>query len=339
MNRPQFVDRLFRYYAGLGFTGRIAVGDSSGPEAFARTRETARRFEGVLDIDHVGAAGLTIGPCLKRLVERATTPYAAVVPDDDFLVPAALDRCVAFLTEHPEYAAAHGEGVTVILDTNGLRGNVVYCARYPQTVSEAGRPSQRLLDHLAHYTVSLFSVHRIESWRVMLRDVDPLADVSFSAEVLPCCLSVVLGKIKALDGLYLVRQSHAARLELPTMFDWVATPVWYASYQTTLDTLAAALVEREDLSLEAARKVAREGFRQYVGRGLGLRRDWGRDAWAQNMARRAWALFQAVRPNPDARWTLPALLKPASPDYADFQPIYNALVSPAGEGAAEHMGH
>lgn len=337
MNRPEFVERLFRYYAGLGFTGRIAVGDSSRPEAFERTSRAICQFAGILDIDHVEAAGLTIGPCLRRLAERATTPYGVVVPDDDFIVPAALDRCTAFLEDHPEYVAAHGAGLTVTLDTNGLHGHVVYCARYPQTVSESDRPSQRLSDHLSRYTVSLFSVHRTDSWRIMLRDVDPLEDVSFSAEILPCCLSVVLGKVKELDGLYLVRQSHAARIELPTMFDWVATPVWYPSYLATLECLASAMAAREDIGLDAARRVVKEGFRQYVGLGLGLRRTWGRDAWVLDVARRAWAVVQALRPDPDARWTLPALLKSSSPDYTDFQPIYNALVSPAGNATATHI--
>ena len=335
MNRPEFVARLLRYYAGQGFTGRIAIGDSSRPEHAERTREAIRGFEHVLDITHVEAVGLTIGPCLKRLVELATTPYAAVVPDDDYIVPAALDRCTSFLADHPDYVAAHGAGVGVTLDTNGLHGRVTVCAAYPQPVVEAESPSERLRDHLAQYRVTMFSVHRIESWRTMLRDVDPLEDMSFSAEILPCCLSVVLGKVKALDGLYVVRQSHGGRLQLPTMFDWVATPVWYPSYRATLECLAQALVEREGLSIEAARAVVKEGFREYIGLGLGLRRSRGEGAWVLAVARRAWQMAQAVRPKPDAQWSLSALLNPASPHHADFLPIYTSLVTPPGESDSD----
>lgn len=328
MNRPEFVARLLAYYDGQGFPGRIAIGDSSTPELFGRTAQAIQGFAGRLNISHVEAAGLTIGPCLKRLVDLAGTAYAVVVPDDDFIVPAALDRCIAFLADHPDYVAAHGAGITMTLDTNGLHGRVVYCAPYPQTLLEAASASQRLTDHLSQYTVSLFSVHRIESWRVMLRDVESLPDMSFSAELLPCCLSVVLGKVRQLDGLYLVRQSHAARLELPTMFDWIVTPVWYPSYHAVVESLAQALVERDACSLDAARKTVKEGFRHYVGLGLGLRRNMGRDAWVLDLARRVWRAVQYVRPTPEAEWSLPALLRPSSPHHAAFLPIYNALVTP-----------
>ncbi len=327
MNRPEFVARLLAYYAGQGFTGRIAIGDSSTPELFERTRQAIDGYAGRLDVVHVGAAGLTIGPCLERLVDQAATAYAVVVPDDDFIVPAALDRCIAFLAGHPDYVAAHGAGITMTLDTNGLHGRVVYCAPYPQTVLEAGSASQRLTDHLSQYTVSLFSVHRIESWRTMLRGVETLGDMSFSAELLPCCLSVVLGKIKELDGLYLVRQSHAARLELPTMFDWIVTPVWYPSYHAVVESLAQALVEQDGCAPDAARKIVKEGFRQYVGLGLGLRRNLGRDTWVLDLARRVWRMVQYLRPKPAAQWSLPALLSPSSPHHAAFLPIYNALVT------------
>lgn len=333
MNRSAFVIRMLNHYAALGFRGRIAIGDSSSAEHLERTRRAIASIGGRLDVVHSEMPGFGIATCLQRLAEQLTTPYATIVPDDDFVVPAAVERCIQFLEQHPDYAAAHGAGLTVTLDTNGLTGNVVFCAPYPQPVCEDVSPSQRLRDHLGQYTVSLFSVHRQATWRAMWRDVHLMDDVSFAAELLPCCLSVVHGKIKQLEGLYLVRQSHNLRVELPTMFDWMATPLWFPSYERTLASLAEALSGREGIQVDAARKVVKDGFRDYVGFGLGLRRRWGRHAWMLAAARRALRLLRAVRPKRE-EWSLSALLNASSPHHADFMPIYRSLVMPPQDSAA-----
>ena len=113
-----------------------------------------------------------------------------------------------------------------------------------------------------------------ETWRAMFKDVHLIKDMSFGGELLPCCLSVVYGKVKELDGLYVVRQSHGRRYEQPTMFDWMATPAWFAGYEVTRDVLARELAAQDGISVEAARKIVQEGFRYYVGRGMGLRSQW-----------------------------------------------------------------
>jgi glycosyltransferase domain-containing protein len=327
LNRPEFVIRMLRHYARLGFKGRITIGDSSTSEHVERTRQAILELRGALDVVHVPMPGLGLAACLQRLANLLDTPYATILPDDDFVVPGSLDRCIQFLEQHADYAAAHGAGLTVTLDSNALYGNVVFCAPYPQPAIEADRASERLRDHLGHYKVSLFAVHRAAAWRTMMRDVHLMEDVSFAAELLPCCWSVVLGKIKELEGLYLVRQSHNLRLELPTMFDWIATRVWFPSYEVTVRSLADALVQQEQIAPDTARAVVKDGFREYIGFGLGLRRRWGAPDWVVGVARQAQRLVQLARPKPDAQWALPSLLSASSPHHKDFMPIYQALVT------------
>jgi glycosyltransferase domain-containing protein len=327
LNRPEFVIRLLRYYAEVGFTGRIAVGDSSDAAGVRLTRAEVERLKGALDIDYVELPGLGLADSWKHLIDRLSTPYAAYLADDDFLVPTSLDKCARFLAEHTDYAAAHGAGLGVTLDTNGLFGKVMLCDYYAQTVSEADLASERLRQHLERYSVTLFAVHRTETWRAMFEDVHLIPDMSFGAELLPCCLSVVHGKVKELDGLYVVRQSHARRYEQPTMFDWIATPNWFASYQVTLDSLARALVAQESISLEAARKIVQEGFRRYVGAGMGLPSRWASAGPAVAIARKLWHTWQALQPTPHAEFALQALLSPASPYHVDFMPVYQSLVT------------
>jgi glycosyltransferase domain-containing protein len=339
MNRPEFVARLLRYYATVGFTGRISIGDSSEPDGVKAARAAIKSVTGTLDVEYEEYPGLGLADCWKQMIDRLTTPYAAYLADDDFLVPSAVERCAHFLAEHPDYAAAHGVGLGVTLDTNGLFGNVVVCDYYEQTVSEAERPSERLRRLLEHYTVTLFAVHRAETWRAMFEDVHLIKDMSFGAELLPCCLSVVFGKVKELDGLYVVRQSHGRRYEQPTMFDWIATRAWFDSYQVTLESLSRRLVEQETISPEAARKLVQEGFRHYVGYGMGLPSRWSNGGPAVAAARTLWHIWRSLQPKPHAAFALQTLLKPSSPYHADFSPVYRSLTTPPSEGRQEQRSH
>jgi glycosyltransferase domain-containing protein len=338
MNRPEFVERLLRYYAAVRFAGRISIGDSSNAEGVNAARRAVDAFRGVLDIEYAEYPGLGLADCWKQMIDRLATPYAAYLADDDFLVPSSIDRCVKFLADHPDYAAAHGAGLSIALDTNGLSGNVVLCGYYEQTVSEAELASERLRQHLERYTVTLFAVHRADTWRAMFRDVHLIKDMSFGAELLPCCLSVVYGKVKEIEGLYCVRQSHGKRYEQPTMFDWIATPDWFRGYEITKDVLARELVAQEGIALDAARTVVQEGFRYYVGRGMGLRSQWANGGAAIRVARTLWHTWQRFQPKPRATFSLEALTNPSSPYHADFAPIYQLLTTPppanAGEGRA-----
>lgn len=331
LNRPDFVLRLLRYYASVQFQGRIIIGDSSLPAHVDRTRRALEQFSTTLDVDYEAFPGLGLADCWKQLIDRTTTAYAAYLADDDFLVPRSLDSCARFLAEHPDYAAAHGAGLGITLDSHGLYGQVAQCDYYAQTVSEAERPSERLGAHLEHYSVSLFAVHRTETWRLMFKDVHLIPDMSFGAELLPCCLSVVHGKVKELPGLSVVRQTHDRRYNQPTMFDWIASSQWFPSYQVTLDSLAQALVVEEDLAPDAARRIVQEGFRRYVGGGIGLPSRWTNGGPAVAIARKLWHAWRAMQPVPHAEFTLSELLKPSSPHHADFMPVYHSLITPSSK--------
>jgi hypothetical protein len=335
MNRSEFVIRMLQYYARLNFTGRIAIGDSSNREHVEKTRRAIAELSGELDVAYEEYPRAGIGVCLLKLLDHVVTPYAATLPDDDFLVPASLDKCVVFLSEHPEYAAAHGVGIGVDLDSQGRHGRVTRCRYYAQPVIEANNAADRLTAHLENYRVSMFSVHRLDTWRQMLRDVPLQEDASFSAEVLPCCHSAVAGKIKQLDCLYVVRQNHILRYELPDAFDWLTTPQWLPSYNVFVKSISAAIAEADHTSEEAARLVVKHAFKQFLVLSLGVRRRWSGSPWTLAVARRAKRWLKTLTPKEHSQFELNNLLDPASPYHADFMPIYQMLIAAdGGETAA-----
>lgn len=260
MNRSDFVIRLLRYYHALGFQGHIFIGDSSNDEHASRTKKAITACRDKLNIVHREYPGLNNAQCTQRLLDQVSTPYAAFLPDDDFLVPRGLERCMQFLDSHPEYVAAHGLGTLFELDADGVYGRPKSASYYRQAEFDMNRASERLEAHLNRGSVTLFSVHRVEAMRLMYRDIENVADQSLATEVLPCCISVVLGKIKQLDCLYLIRQAHDQRYRHFDIFDRLVSPSWSPSYQVMCNAVAEQLARIDGISHDDARNTFKKAF-------------------------------------------------------------------------------
>jgi hypothetical protein len=255
--------------------------------------------------------GKHAGKCLKEMVDFCSTPYVAFIGDDDFFIPSGLVRCIEFLEKHPDYAAAHGESLSVTLDQSGAYGNPIAAVHYPQPVLEHTDPTQRIAQLMSGYGVTLFSVHRIETWRSMFQDTDKVTDKAFREELLPCLMTVILGKVAALNDLYLVRQHHDQRYALPTTFEWVGKPDWSASYHKTCESLARELGMRTNLPFNDALQVLQQCFSIYIS--LALARE---------------SLKVAINTPFDPKvkpWDIQALLNPQGEFYQQFLPVGQAM--------------
>lgn len=337
MNRPEFLIRLMRYYRTLGFQGYICIGDSSDTRRLEQTRQALEEFRDKLKIVHREYPHANTSECMVRLLDSVSTPYVVFVADDDFLVPSALGKFALFLDNHPDYNSVHGLGIAIRLQPSGVYGQVASIVPYQQPVIEAESASQRLLDHLSNYGVTLFSVHRIESWREMFQDTSSMADWAFTNELLPCCLSVIQGKVKELDCLYLVRQGHdQRRVTIPAGGRWTESPDYLPSYRVFCARLASELARRDGISRDKAQALVEQAFSTFLAMILAEPR-----ASRYGIPR----LLQIGRYVPGAkyvwrtsRWALRSLkligrdeiplaefLSPSSPYHADFMPVYRAM--------------
>ena len=343
-NRPAFIERLLRYYAATGFRHWIFIGDSSDVEDAKRTQRAVASWEGRLQVRYEACPGLSSCAALEHLSRLVTTPYCAFLGDDDFLCPTTLDRCVEFLDANPDYGAAHGRAILFQLETAGPYGAMGTVGRYPLATLEAETGAARLKEF---FTVSLHAllnaVHRVESWRAMFRGVGSMKGVMnrnlFKDELMPTCVSVIRGKVKELDGLYLMRQAHDT-YHWPHVYDWLTDPDWFPSYEIFQRRLIEELMHRDRLSAEQARVAVRDAFWPYLAHVVTSARRRERAGrrpapsrlrtWAKRVPglRRGW---RAVRALLQRYWdadSLPALLRPSLADHADFMPFYLAVTTP-----------
>lgn len=357
INRSDFVLRLLRYYTDNRFSGCILLGDSSNDLHAARIQVAVRELRNRLSVTYVDCRGLNDRLTLARLARAVATPYVVYMGDDDILIPSGLQRCIEFLEVHRDYVAANGTAMAVQLSNSGAHGGIVSLHPYPQPDLEAGTARERLQTLLAQYRVSLFSVHRAETWRAMWRHAEMVEDRTFGAELLPCCLSAVLGKIRHLDCLYLIRQSHDQIYHLPGFFEWIATPVWCPSFQAFLTRLAIEIASDEGEPVGTVTAWVHELFLQsYLARlfpapqsrypanralRLVLRLIPGGATLWQTLkrvpgTRPAWRLMSAVFARQSMRkMSLRRVLLHVAPHGEEFLPVYRAITkTPSSVGCA-----
>jgi len=337
MNRPKLLLRLICYYSVLEFQGKILIGDSSSTEIFQETAIALENYKDCLDICHRHLPGRSVAAAVMDMNENLRTSFVCLAPDDDFIVPRTIAKCMQFLDGHSDYIAAHGMGV-VISSPSGDAGTIDDAGYYPQTTMDDVSASTRLCSHLRNYSVNLFSVHRSEIWCKMFigtptpSERPQCTDTSFADELLSCCLSVVYGKIKQIDGLYLVRQVHENRYILPTWFDWLNKENWYPSYRYFRNQLAQAISDEDQIGISQAKIIVDSSFSVYMGRQgakiVAPKAHWFRKfARKSQMLRLVWRAFLQlrVRIQPTKIICLSSLLNSSSPFYQDFLPVFKAV--------------
>jgi len=339
MNRPDFLSRLLRYYACAQFRGVLVIGDASHEEHATRALQAIEALKGFPQVAHYRFPGLNEPETTKRLLSKVGTPYVALLPDDDLIVPSSLARCVEFLEDHPDYSLAHGRAVMMMLQGSGPYGRLE--AVWPHYWGEEGSntAAERLLNFLTkNYFTTVFSVHRTQQMQAMYQKMNAapvLLDKVFM-EVLVGCLSVIQGKAKRLDCLYIIRHHHTRRFFADDFYDWLTGPRWFAAYDGFRDCLVEELLQEGAVNLEEAREVVKAAFWPWLASRLmsrwRKREDLDGQRWQglRKAARRtpglknAWRVLRAAA-GIDGGVSLPALLHPRSPYYREFTPVYQVL--------------
>jgi len=349
-NRPDFLERVLRYYASQRVRFPIVVADSSPSSAADANRRIVEALQPALAIRYERhEPEIHVAQKIARALDEVPSPYAALGADDDFSIPASLERGAAFLASHPDYALVHGEAVLFQVTPAAAYGRCLWVARYPQRAVEGATGAVRLLDHLSRYSVTFYSLHRTERLRQNWRTVAALElDYAF-VELLPSCLSVIQGKCKQLRELFLVRQAHAAQTStshLQDPLEWVGDPRWSQQQAHVRNALAEALIRQDGLSSSVVHEVVKQAFWAYLA-GM-LQRKWhGRYGSPRRLAGAALRWRTMVQHLPGVRQTwhavrsrlpgdvsLHSLCSPSSSYYADFMPTYRLVTEGSVGGSA-----
>ena len=343
INHSELLIRALAYYANVGCRHTIYVGDSSDPGQLEQSIKAIERLQNRVNILHIPLPGLNETEAMSDLIATVHEPYSVFVGDDDFMVPESLDKCALFLDAHSDFSLAYGLVASFTLEPRTSGGVTAASIRYPGWRSiEHSRGSERLLDYLSDVFPNLYAVRRTMEFRASMDASLPLKSANFR-ELLTGSLSIVRGKGKVLDCLYLARQDHDRYpLRWPDIFDTVTTQQWQPSHPIFFDRLQQALAQEDQITISEAGEIVKQAHWSYLvnrltkgweslyaPHGTGLRAGARLAAGRIPLARETWRQLRSLRNVKRHEIKMGSLLRRSSPYHIDFMPVYRAAAAPS----------
>jgi len=294
---------------------KVLIADSSNPEDLKANIQFINKIETKLHVDHhIFDSKISLSEKYRLVLPDINTPFVVICADDDFLVPSSLKKAVEFLKVNPHYSVAQGYAASFELRDSLVHGEIKTLNCNTQRSIEHISAAERLVDHLRHYSLTYYSVHRTDQiWRIFEKraEFDKKTELLIPhfrfRELLTSCLSVIQGKAKKLDCLLMVQQSHpmsvSHKQKSYSLWEWIAVPGWSDEYKKFRYCLAEELARQDGISMAEAKYIVKYAFWLYV------------------------ALNRFNPQEQNDQLTLPALLRRSSPFHEDFMPIYRAITT------------
>lgn len=214
-NRSHYLARILQYYKEQNTNIPILVADSSSKTEsranLAVVDSVSKNLKVELKYFETNESWLASSAFYGKVISAlmyCESKFVVLCADDDFIVPDAIRKCTQFLEENPDYSIAHGRSARVFyLEKQRNFDSDLLSVTFGQRTIENNDPCLRLQDHLNGYAPTFYSVHRRADLLSNFQNMISNTSNYHFGELLLSCLSIIQGKSKCLDLLYMVRQS------------------------------------------------------------------------------------------------------------------------------------
>lgn len=265
-SRPGYLIRLISYFSCKSVPFRILIADSSEPSVQSTTCSKLQGFLNCLNLRYkTYSADIGFIEKISDALNDVDTDYTVLCADDDFIIPGTLLRGVSFLKNNPEYSIVHGEAYSFLLDSDGLYGKINFINQYNQRSIECNNSIDRFLDHMEKYSTTFYSIHRT-SQLLSNFGIGVLPSINFEfSELMLSCLSLLQGKSKKLQHIYMLRQGDNEKMythkqAITKLPDWFAMDDWAKGYNSFLFYLSSELIKYADVNIEFAEQIVKFAF-------------------------------------------------------------------------------
>ena len=340
---------MLRAYEIQNLKAHIVIADASHEQESAAVKVAVERAARQLDVDYRPyPQDLPFHQRVLDAVGSVPTDFAVLGADDDIFTSAGLHSAAEFLQADPGYSAAHGLALVFEVEPGPAYGKPQRTAHYTQRGIELSTGALRLTDHLSKYTTTWYSMQRTQQLCANFRKAGPF-DPDYFMELLPSCLSVIQGKTKKMDRLYMLRQVHRLTDREKqqrhdrglSVFDWITEPNFALLYRRFENSLSEELSLRDGISRDSAIDVVKNAFWRHLARQLSNKwqQRYGPGSVSSPKSRlsglvpglpQIWQQGRSLLKGEQNQMLLPALLRASSPYHQDFMPIYRAI---QGDGA------
>ncbi len=191
-----------RFLRENGFDYPIIVLDSSDQEQAAAVRATCRD---VAEYRHF-ASHFRLVDKLVSAVGVIETPYVVLIPDDDIILPHAIERSLSVLERLPEYIATHGYFLSFAVHGNDFDFDRVL--GFTPSIS-ADQPLTRHYELIRRYQSFYWGVFRTKVFTDAVTAAQAM-DVVLFRELTVMSTSILQGKVARLPMIHALRSEVAS---------------------------------------------------------------------------------------------------------------------------------
>jgi glycosyltransferase domain-containing protein len=243
-NRPALCRAQVQFLRRTKFRHRVIVADSSEqPDS-----ELLRACRGLIEHRRFDVA-TSPSENVAAVARSVTTPYVAVVTDDNISFPHAIDACLAFLQENPDHVVAQGYVLSASLERETF--DIQSVLWFTGDVSES-TPLGRLYELMRRYQPFFGAVLRTDAY-LQAFDAASRAEGTFFKELAFTATVAALGKLKRLPVVYTLRAEEDSLTEASNRhpFYWFLSNSksffeCYIGYRNRLATLVDELQKGEE---------------------------------------------------------------------------------------------
>lgn len=202
-NRHETLKKLLRYFNAQPINFTIFVLDSSFPEVAEKNLNFISSLS--INIQHIVYSNDT-QPFHKFSdgFQRVTTPFSAMCADDDIIFVDAIEECVQFLLNNPDYSLAHGLYCDFWEHKNEVSIDRLI---YSRSSLQNDNPVNRLCELMQNYEATTYAIHRTNSAQEAFKKAAPLQNILFQ-ELLSSVLCVLQGKAARIFTFYSARNNE-----------------------------------------------------------------------------------------------------------------------------------
>lgn len=207
--RTQYLYRILSYYSSFKkFDFTILVLDSS-PKNFHKDASFDKFYNKKI-IFYNFDPKITFWSKISKSAKFIKTKYCVLIPDDDFLIPKSLNKCVDFLEKNKDYVSAHGYYYNhTLIKTNNKKKFKLFEIYKNNGSSDSNFFSQRIDDYMnGNVNTPYYALYKSEVFKNIWHDVNHYVKDWWIHEIFPILSSFVCGKTKKINFFYASREMN-----------------------------------------------------------------------------------------------------------------------------------
>lgn len=265
-NRQDYALRNMRYWSGSEVTVHVLDGSD-------KTIESGY-VDNLGENVHYHHLPVSIFKRLEKVHELVKTKYVALLSDDEFYIPSAVEASIAEMENDFEIVACYGHAIGKLLSGNlivhlsSYDNHILGCRKGKRYLAQDD-PFERMIFHMNNYAPSaVYGVCRSDAW---------LLTLALACKKVFSCVHVMeiqfelsisfLGKTKEINELFLLRSAENPpneKIDTLHFHSWYMNPGFNTEVEDFLNITTNALASVSEYDPKVIRKGLKMACKAYV---------------------------------------------------------------------------